>query len=139
MPRPALSDRDHPALLPTLVEALASAATAGIALFLPLLQFGAYFCIGGACGGPDADAIRLYRVLVAVLATTAATTLALAVRRRARRAIRWHAVVAVAGLGSAVLFAVPAVDWADLLREDPPPPNPHYVPCYSGSNDCVGG
>ncbi|WP_436699395.1 hypothetical protein [Nocardioides sp. BYT-33-1] len=134
-----LTDRDHPALLPTLVEALASATTVGVTLFLPLLQFGAYFCIGGPCGGPDADSVRLYRVLVAVLAGTAGITLLLAARRRARRALRWHALVALAGAASATVFAVPAIDWAQLLREDPPPPNPHYVPCHSGSNDCVGG
>lgn len=138
MPRTPLSDRDHPALLSTLLEALASATVVGIALFLPLLQFGAYFCIGGGCGGPDTDAIHLYRVLVTVLAAAAVLTLVLAVRRRARPAIRWHVAVALAGVGSAALFAVPAVDWGDLLREDPPP-NPHHVPCYSGSNDCVGG
>lgn len=139
MPRATPTDRDRPALLPILLEALASASTAGIALFLPLLWFGAYFCIGGACGGPGEGEVRLYRLLVTVLAVTAATAVLLAVRRRARRMVTWHAVVALAGLGSALLFAVPAIDWEDLLREDPPPPHPSYVPCYSGSDDCPGG
>ncbi|MBM7519315.1 DUF6234 family protein [Nocardioides nitrophenolicus] len=129
---------EPPAVLPLLVEALASAAAAGIALFLPLLQFGAYFCFGGGCG-PDPGAIHLYRVLVAVLAATAVTALILAVRRRARGMIRWHAAIALAGAASAVLFAIPAIDWAELRRDDPPPLDPSYVPCYSGSNDCVGG
>ena len=37
----------------------------------------------------------------------------------------------------ALVLSVPKIDW----RPDPPAPtmNPNYAPCYSGSNDCVGG
>ncbi|HYQ75786.1 DUF6234 family protein [Cellulomonas sp.] len=46
-------------------------------------------------------------------------------------------VLLVVGLVAAVLFAVPS----DRFAVDPPDnrPGPDYVPCYSGSGDCLGG
>ena len=40
-------------------------------------------------------------------------------------------------MGVSLLLSLPQIDW----RPDPPAytTNPAYVPCYSGSNDCVGG
>ncbi|GAA1509233.1 DUF6234 family protein [Nocardioides humi] len=134
-----VTERDHPALLRPLVEALASATAVGTALFLPLLYLGSHLCAFGECSVPGPEEIRTYRVLVTVLAAAAVTTLVLAVRRRARGAVVWHAVVALAGLVSAVAFAMPAIDGDALRHDDLPQPNPDYVPCYSGSGDCVGG
>ena len=40
-------------------------------------------------------------------------------------------------LGVALFLSVPKIDW----RPDPATPtiNPNYRPCYSGSDDCIGG
>lgn len=98
----------------------------------------AYFCLGD-CQGPDAEAVRSYRVLVGVLAAVVVATLAVAWRRGARLGFAWHAFVALLGATSAIVFQVPVVDWTDHLREQSPAPSAPAYPCRSGSGDCRGG
>lgn len=137
---PSHNERSRPVNLLGLLEPVASTAAAGLVLLLPLHALGVYFCLGADCGEPTPGDVLTYRVLVAVLAAVVATTLALAVRRGGRRALVWHAPVALAGVASAVLFAVPQVDWQDLGEREPEPAHPEYVPCYSGgTSDCPGG
>ncbi len=122
------------------VEAALSLTTVGVVLWLPIHHLGAYWCLTAECPAPSQEEIRTYRLLAGGLATGIVATFTVAALRRARWAFAWHVAVALAGAASAVLFVVPAVDWGDVAREDPPPPNPDYVPCYSGPpNDCPGG
>lgn len=130
-------DRSSKPLLVT-AETLLSVLGVCLVFAFPLVLFAAYFCIG-ECRGPDPGALRTFHVLVGVLVVVVVATAAVAWRRGARLALAWHAFVALAGIGSAIVFQVPVVDWADYFREDPPAPNPYYVPCHSGSNDCPGG
>ncbi len=119
-------------------EAATSILAAALVLWLPLHHVGVYFCLG-ECPGPTAEDIATYRVLVGLLAGLIVASFGLAVVRRARWAWAWHVTLAVAGVLSAAVFAVPTVDWADLLRPDPPSYD-GGVPCHSGPpNDCPGG
>ncbi|MCG8153855.1 hypothetical protein GUY44_25495, partial [Pimelobacter simplex] len=127
-----------PPLLAAL-EMLASLGAVVVIVLLPLQYLGAHLCAWGECAVPGPDEIRTFRVLAGVLAVAVVTTLALAVRRRARLAVAGHAVVGVVGLVAALVFAMPGIDWAGLRQDEPPARNPDYVPCYSGSDDCVGG
>ncbi|MBU2696277.1 DUF6234 family protein [Pimelobacter sp. 30-1] len=126
---------------PTLsaLELLASLAAVIVVVLMPLQFIGAHLCAWGECSVPGAEEIRTYRLMVLVLVVAVTTTLTLSVRRRAHVAVAGHAVVGLVGLAVALVFAMPTIDWADLRREEPPAPNPDYVPCYSGSGDCVGG
>ncbi|WP_448060792.1 hypothetical protein [Cellulomonas hominis] len=46
-------------------------------------------------------------------------------------------VLLVVGILAAAMFAVPAGRWSQEPADVGP--GPDYHPCYSGSNDCVGG
>ncbi|MFJ9391613.1 hypothetical protein ACIRON_22500 [Nocardioides sp. NPDC101246] len=88
-----------------------------------------------------------YRVVLVLMALSSAGALVLAVRRRSAAGVISHLVVAFVVALSAVLFAVPAIDWqrpapegADPERVDPEPSPGAHV-CYSGgdSDECAGG
>lgn len=122
-----------------LTETAASLAALLLILLTAWTGFGVHLCLETPCDAPDAGEILAYRFLVAVLAIVVLATVVLAVRRRARWALLWHLVVAFAAVATAVLFAVPQIDVSELRQPEPPEPNPHYVPCRSGSNDCARG
>lgn len=121
------------------LESLLSVVGVVMVFVFPAYLWGAYFCLGVGCTGPGEEEARAYRLLVAVLVVLVLATLAVAARRGARLALAWHVLVALLGIASAIVFQVPAVDWVDHFREEPPPVDRHYVPCHSGSNDCPGG
>lgn len=130
--------RRPPPLLSAL-ELLAALAVVIVVMLLPLAYVGAHLCAWGECSQPGPDEVRAYRVMVGVLVLAVPTTVVLAVRRRARLAVAGHVLLGVVAVLAALLFAMPSIDWAGLREDDPPPPNPDYVPCFSGSGDCVGG
>jgi len=120
------------------VEVLCSAAAAILVLTFPIYSAGVSWCLEG-CVEPHPDEIRDYRRLLGLFAALVLTTLVLArCRRAAWRTFAWHAAVAIAGAASAVVFSVPEIDFAELLREDPQPYRSEN-PCHSGSNECTGG
>lgn len=120
-------------------EPLLSLLAVALVVFFPGNAFWAYFCLQ-TCTGPPPENVWAHRVGVALLVLAVAGTIVLAVRRRARWAFVWHGLVALAGLVSAAVFAVPQVDWRALLDEPAPEPDRHYVPCHSGPpDDCPGG
>jgi hypothetical protein len=122
---------------------LAEVGASGAAVLLTLATawhgFGVHFCIGASCPGPSDGEILAYRVLAGALAAAVLTSIALATARGAAVAFVWHLSVAVVAAAVAVIFAVPQVDLRELAEPEPPAENPAYEPCYSGSNDCVGG
>ncbi len=121
------------------VEAVASVVAVGVVLWLPLHHAAVYFCFGGGCPGPSPEDTNTYRLLVGALALAVVVTFVTAAVRGARWSWGWHVAVALAGAASAALFAVPAVDWVDVVRPDPPAYD-GGVPCHSGPpNDCPGG
>jgi len=120
-------------------EVGASAAALLLALATAWHGFGVYFCLAAACDEPSAGEITAYRLLAGALAAAVLTALGLGLRRRAAWALVWHLTVAAGALAVAVLFAVPSIDWGALREGDPAEPDPHYVPCFSGSGDCAGG
>lgn len=120
------------------LEGVLSAAAVLATLFLPVLAIGASFCAFGECATPTRDEVRLSQAIAAGLVLAVGATFVLAVRRGARWAWLWHLLVAMAAAASVLLFTL-GIDWRELVREEPPPRNPDYVPCYSGSGECVGG
>jgi len=123
-----------------LLEATLSLVMVGMVLWFPFTSAVANACFFGDCSGPTPDDVRFYRVSAGVFAAVTVAVFLVAHRRGARGAYFWHALVAVTGAASAIAFQVPDVDWAEQFRDEPPPTNPDYVPCYSGgSSDCPGG
>lgn len=116
-----------------------TAALAAVGLTLVTFWHGltVYFCWGG-CDGPTATEVLVHRLLTGGLAIAVLTTLVTAALRRGRWVFLWHLAVAAVALVVALLTAMPQIDW-DGTPTPPPGPGPDYVPCYSGSNDCVGG
>lgn len=120
-------------------EASASLVAVLLTLAVAWHGFGVYFCLGGTCSHPTDQEILVYRLLATALGVTVVLSLALAARRRATAAFVWHLSVTVVAAGVGTLFAVPQIDVRELTEPETPAENPAYVPCYSGSNDCVGG
>ncbi|GGU44844.1 DUF6234 family protein [Nocardioides albus] len=122
---------------------------AGFSVLLVLVAlanvFTSYFCFAGAgyCGPPRAESVVTYRVVLALMALSSLGALGLAVLRRSVSGVISHLVVAFVVALSAVLFAVPAIDWQPSTPEPPvPEPNRSEAPaCYSGgdSDECPGG
>ncbi|MFD4324835.1 hypothetical protein ACFWQC_09380 [Nocardioides sp. NPDC058538] len=128
-------------------------ALVGLSLVLVLVAlanvFDSYFCFAGAgsCGPPPAENVITYRVVLVLMALASLGALGLAVLRRSVAGVVSHLVVALIVAVSAVLFAVPAIDWQRPAPERPtservdpePPPGAHV--CYSGgdSDECPGG
>ena len=116
-----------------------TAALAAVGLTLATFWHGltVYFCWSG-CDAPDDAEILVHRLLTAGLAVAVVTTLVTATLRRGRWVFVWHLAVAGLALVVALLTAMPPID-GDGSQSPPPGPGPDYHPCYSGSNDCVGG
>ncbi|MEZ0580113.1 hypothetical protein [Nocardioides sp. MH1] len=133
------TDRTAREELAALLEAMLIAGIVGLFFVFPWYCFGTYFCIED-CHGPAPEEIHTYRVLVGVLVVNIVALGATRWSRRKPVIWGWPTVAIAATVGSAIFFQVPEVNWADVLRPDPPAPqNTHYVPCYSGSHDCPGG
>ncbi|KRB79654.1 hypothetical protein ASE01_23295 [Nocardioides sp. Root190] len=120
-------------------EASASIAAILLTFAVAWHGFGVYFCLGAHCSGPSDQEILTYRLLAGALGVAVLASLALAARRRATLAFVWHLAVTALAAAVALLFAVPQIDFRELTEPEPPAENPSYVPCHSGSNDCVGG
>lgn len=82
------------------------------------------------------DGTRYVVTASACVALLLAGTVAAVVGRHAGAAVLGTGLLVV-GLVAALLFAVPS----DRFAVDPPDhrAGPDYVPCYSGSGDCLGG
>ncbi|WP_408896321.1 DUF6234 family protein [Nocardioides sp. R1-1] len=130
------TERPRPA---GLLEVAASTCAVLLTLATAWHGFGVYFCLGGLCPGPTGGEVLAYRLLVSALGLAVVASLALAVRRRARSALLWHGLVALSAVATALVFAVPSIDLRELREPAPSPPDRGYVPCYSGSGDCLGG
>lgn len=122
----------------TFAETAASTAAVLLTLAVAWHGFTVHFCLG-SCPGPTSGEILVHRLLAAALGLAVVTALVVAARRGASWAMIWHVGMALVALFTAALFAVPTIDWQDLRTPDPVPTGPSYEPCYSGSNDCVGG
>ena len=116
-----------------------TAALAAVVLTVATFWHGltVYFCWYG-CDAPSDSEILVHRLLTGGLAVAVLTTVVTAALRRGRWVFLWHVAVAAVALAVALVTAMPQIDW-DGSRTPPPGPGPDYVPCYSGSNDCVGG
>ncbi|MBG6094582.1 hypothetical protein [Nocardioides luteus] len=111
--------------------------------------FMSYFCFAGDgyCGPPSAENVVAYRVVLVLMALASLGALGMAVLRRSVAGVISHLVVALIVAVSAVLFAVPAIDWQRPSPERPtservdPEPSPGAHVCYSGgdSDECAGG
>ncbi|GGR56938.1 hypothetical protein J2S40_003299 [Nocardioides luteus] len=128
--------------------------------------FASYFCFAGAgyCGPPGEEHELAYRVLLVLMVLASAAALGLAVLRRSMSGVMSHLVVAFVVALSAVLFAVPAIDWQERPALEPSAPEPSApepsapepstsepsapgsdrpgsIACYSGgdSDECPGG
>lgn len=126
---------------------------AGFSLVLVLVAlanvFMSYFCFAGAgyCGPPRAENVITYRVVLVLMALASLGALGLAVLRRSVTGVISHLVVALVVALSAVLFAVPAIDWQRPAPERvgpervDPEPSPGAHVCFSGgdSDECAGG
>jgi len=77
-----------------------------------------------------------YTVTAGIGVAVAISAVVLALVRRRVLAFVVAVVLATVMIGVAAVFAVPRPDW-DPAPIDNGPSN--YEPCYSGSNDCVGG
>lgn len=131
------------------VERLLVAFSLALVLVALANVFMSYFCLAGAgyCGPPSAENVITYRVVLVLTALASLGALGLAVLRRSVAGVISHLVVALIIAVSAVLFAVPAIDWQRPTPERPtservdpePPPGAHV--CYSGgdSDECPGG
>jgi O-antigen ligase len=119
------------------LEITAALATVGLTLATFWHGLTVYFCWSD-CQGPDDSEILAHRLLTAGLALAVVTTLVTATLRRGRWVFLWHLTMAGIALVVALLTAMPQIDW-DGGQSPPPAPGPDYVPCYSGSNECVGG
>jgi hypothetical protein len=131
------------------VERLLVAFSLALVLVALTNVFMSYFCLAGAgyCGPPSAENVITYRVVLVLMALASLAALGLAVLRRSVAGVISHLVVALIVAVSAVLFAVPAIDWQRPAPERPtservdpePPPGAHV--CYSGgdSDECPGG
>lgn len=131
------------------VERLLVAFSLALVLVALTNVFMSYFCLAGAgyCGPPSAENVITYRVVLVLMALASLGALGLAVLRRSVAGVISHLVVALIVAVSAVLFAVPAIDWQRPAPERPtservdpePPPGAHV--CYSGgdSDECPGG
>lgn len=126
---------------------------AGFSLVLVLVAltnvFMSYFCFAGAgyCGPPAAANVITYRVVLVLMALASLGALGLAVLRRSVAGVISHLVVAFVVVLSAVLFAVPTIDWQRPAPERvtperaDPEPTPGAHVCFSGgdSDECAGG
>ena len=131
------------------VERLLVAFSLALVLVALTNVFMSYFCLAGAgyCGPPSAENVITYHVVLVLMALASLGALGLAVLRRSVAGVISHLVVALIVAVSAVLFAVPAIDWQRPAPERPtservdpePPPGAHV--CYSGgdSDECPGG
>ena len=124
----------------TAIAVVAGILCGGGVLLIGLLFFqfvDVYFTIWTPAVVGEGD-IRRYDVTAAicVIALGAALVAALVARRWE---LAWVAgVLLVIGIVAALLFAVPQGRWMSV-ENDPAPLPSNYQPCYSGSNDCVGG
>lgn len=86
---------------------------------------------------PSAQEISGYWLTAAVMIGIQVALLIRATRLRRPGLQFISAVALIMAVGASLLLSVPQIDW----KSDPPvhTTNPDYVPCYSGSGDCVGG
>lgn len=106
--------------------------------FLLVWQFtDVYFVLDGQSDTPTDAQARRYVWTAALGLVSMASALLLATCASARGAIVASSIGLVLALIVAAVFAVPQDRW-----KPQPPVNElpdDYQPCYSGSNDCVGG
>ena len=136
-PSPQAERRDG---LLIVLEGLASVTAIGAIAFLFFNWFGAHLALFGEPVVIDAEEVRSYWTILAILVASVVTSFALAGVRRAPRAWVWHLVVAGLGVLAAFLFAVTSTG---TPSGDPEPPPVHHTGplCYSGgdSSGCPGG
>jgi hypothetical protein len=122
-------------------EGLGSLIAIGAIAALAADWFGAHLALFGEPVVIDEEYVRDYWAIVGGLAVGLVATWVGALLRGARVAWGWHALVAVAGLAAALLFAVTSAGPVD--DQQPQPPHPAYTGprCYSGgdSEECPGG
>lgn len=109
-------------------------------LFIPTLYYQlleAYWRLDGSV--PTITAVQESRYVwtVSLGCVSVAAALVIAVIRRRPGLIVSSIVVAIALLAAAVLFVVPQDRFTPAPEQTPLPSN--YSPCFSGSDDCVGG
>jgi hypothetical protein len=114
--------------------------TAGVlaipALFFTWLQ--AYLNIWGQVRIPTPSEISAYEWTAGLSLLIAVVSLAVAIIRRRRGWIVMSVIVLLVIGGTAFVFSVPQARWVPSSAPVPVDRQPH-PPCYSGSNDCVGG
>jgi drug/metabolite transporter (DMT)-like permease len=128
------SESNGPWLLGALLLVL---GTLGLVLALFGQFFDVYFTIGGDPPQPTAAQGTRW-AWTASACVGAGVAAVFAALRSGSRGMRWSSgIVLVIALVASVVFIVPRDRW------DPPPktnePPSGYVPCFSGSNTCVGG
>ena len=86
----------------------------------------------------DGGDVHRYELTAAICVIALGASVLSAVISR-RWELAWVAgILVVIGLVAALLFAVPQGRW--MRADEAPEPLPtNYQPCYSGSNNCVGG
>jgi hypothetical protein len=91
---------------------------------------------GGSSFEPPALDVAGYGVPAAIVAIQVGLLVRALVRRRGGLLII-ASLALVLALGAVLFLARPRIDWPP----DPPAAtlSPDYVPCYSGSGDCIGG
>ncbi|MFE7227873.1 DUF6234 family protein [Nocardioides sp. NPDC057577] len=126
------------------VEILLTCASVALIMAAAFNVFQAYFCLAdGLCRPAPAENVVAYRALVGLMLICTIAAVTLALRRRSVSGVIWHFIVAAVAAVSAVVFAVPTIDW-DRPPPDayaPDPSHPGAPACYSGgdSDECPGG
>jgi hypothetical protein len=123
------------------LEGLGSVIAIGAMVALAVNWLGAHLTFFGEPLVIDEDYVRHYWVIVGLLAMAQLATWVGAVVRGARMAWSWHALVAMAGVTAAILFAVTSAGPVDDQKPEPPRPTYTGPRCYSGgdSRACPGG
>jgi hypothetical protein len=96
---------------------------------------GAYFSIEGPAPQPDAHEILTYDVTSIVAVLVGLALLGVSFWKRLVAVSIVQAVLVVALIVAAVMFAVPQGRWT-TFHDAPHSVSPSYTPCYSGSNTC---
>ncbi len=144
----ATNDTQHADVDPTrrrtsagVIEGLGSVMAVGAIVALAVNWFGAHLTFFGEPVVIVEEDVRNYWVILGGLAVGQLATWVGAVLRGARVAWGWHALVAVAGVAAAMLFAVTSAGPVDDQKPEPPRPAYSGPRCYSGgdSDECPGG